>query len=114
VAKRLGALARGEQLKRPDDVDVVQDPGRLTGFGVPEDPAVHHRVGLGSRKESRQHGASDVGLDVVGLPERERRRDAVDPGHVLHRGVALEPAGELASPLVRDAHDHDSLAARHL
>ena len=36
-----------------------------------------------------------------------RRGDAVDSGDVVHRWVALEPARELASPVARDADDHD-------
>ena len=77
------------------------DPGRLARLRVPEDPAVDDRVGLGRREQARQDGAADVGLDEVGALELDRRRRAVDPGQVLDRRIALEPARQLGAPVAR-------------
>src|SRR6266511_5115708 len=63
--ERLGPLAGGKELKRPDDVDVVKDARGLARLRIPEDPAMNHRVGLGPRKEPGEQRAPDVRLDEV-------------------------------------------------
>src|SRR3954453_410112 len=78
--ERLGPLAGGKELERPDDVDVVKDAGRLARLRIPEDPAMDHRVGLGPREEPGEQRAPDVGLDEIGPLELDRRRRGVDPG----------------------------------
>ncbi len=87
------ALAGGEQLERPDHVDVVHRPARHPRARPADDLVVHHGVHLLLRDERRDHRVADVRLDEARALDRLRGPAAVQPGDVLELRVALRAAG---------------------
>ena len=64
-------------------------------------------VGGISRADLR---VADVGLDELGALEGELRAAGVEPGHVLHLGIALEPLREEAPHVAPHAGDQHPAA----
>ena len=69
---RPGGAGRGEEVHRPDDVDLVQGAGGDLG-GVDDEEGVDDRVDLGGADEAVEDRVRLVGADVLGPLERHGR-----------------------------------------
>ncbi len=91
---RRGLLARGEQLHRADDVDLLL---RSTSSGEGrrrDDVGVHDRVDVTLGDDLADHRVADVGADELGAAEIARRRDDIDSDDPVNAGVGREPPSE--------------------
>ena len=70
----------------------------LPGAGYQRIPQWTTVSALGAGEQPREQRAAQVGLDELGALEVRGGRLGVDPGDVLDRGVALEPARQLGRP----------------
>ena len=103
---RVRPAAGGEDVHRPDHVDLVRVARRGLDR-VHDEPRVDHRVDLGRLHDPAQQRVLGADADELRALELERRVLRADADDRLDALVALERLGELAAPERRHAGDED-------
>ena len=111
--RRVRPAAGGEDVHRPDDVDLVRAPRRRLR-GVHDQPRVDHRVDLRRLHDPPQQRVLVADADELRALELARRVLGADADDRLDLGVALERLGEPPAPERGEAGDEDAPRARRL
>ena len=104
-------LARGQQLHRADDVELLGGPDATALRRV--DVEVDDGVDVLDRDDLADDGRADVGADELHAAEVASRQDRVDPDDPVDAGILAEvgePTREPGRERARDAGDKDDPA----
>ena len=111
-ARRL--LAGGEELHRPDDVELLHRVAATGGAGGRDHAHVDDGVDVLLGDDLRDDGVADVGADERDVADVTARRDDVDADDPVDGGVAGNGAREPAAEVSRDPGDqHHPAACAH-